>query len=93
MLFLCSVSFAQTKKSTVLSKEAKEVKQKEQKELDKNKISPVSPAEVQKDINRKPAPQKSDLQKSQSKSKFFIIEPEQDAPKASLHNSKKIVSN
>jgi cell division protein FtsB len=93
MFFLCSVSFAQTKKSTVSSKEAKEAKQKEQEELDKNKTSPASSVENQKDINRKSAPQKSDLQKSKTKSTFFIIEPEQDAPKASLHSPKKNVSN
>ncbi|MFN0081985.1 MAG: hypothetical protein ACKVOM_05655 [Ferruginibacter sp.] len=91
MFILCSVSFAQTEKSTVVLKEAKEATQKEQ--LNKNKISTVSSAKTQEDVNRKSAQKKSDLQKSQAKSEFFIIEPEQDAPKASSPSSRKKVSN
>ena len=93
MFFLCCVSLGQTKKTPVFSKAAKEAKQKEQEELDKNKISTVSTSETQKDLSRKSAPKKTDLQKSQTKSKFFIIEPEQDAPKAALPTSRKYGSN
>jgi sortase (surface protein transpeptidase) len=93
MFFLCSVSFAQTKKSAVFSREAKEAKQKELEESEKNKIPAAPSSENQKDISRKSPLQKSDLQKPQSKSKFFIIEPELDAAKAPAPSLRKNVSN
>ncbi len=93
MFCLCSVSFAQAKKSTVSLKEAKEAKLKEQQEFDKSRASTVSSTENQKDLYRKSPQQKSDLQKLQTTSKFFIIEPEQDVTKMPLPNSRKKVSN
>ena len=93
MLFLCSVSFAQAKKNSAFSKEAKEAKQKEQDELDKNKIAPIAATpEPKQEVKQKSVLQKSDLVKPSKKSNF-IIEPEQEAPKAAVPGYKKNTSN
>ena len=92
MLFLCSVSFAQAK-NTVLSKEAKEAKQKEQDELDKNTTTSITPSLPHQETYSKSSLQKQKLQKSGNKSQLFIIEPEQEAPKASTPSNKRKTSN
>ena len=86
MFFLCSVSFAQAKKHTDFSKEAK---QKEQLELEKTKIAPISSPLPQQEANKKTVLQKLGLLKSQTKSSIFIIEPELDGSKVALPNLRK----